>query len=324
MIEVRLESQDGSLVANAYTRGSNEFSFAFDLFDPNGNYALIVREPGYKELNFRLDSSSFYRDPISVTRDIYIYSGIVLLELESLPKEEVSRELLKGPKAVDVRQLQAKIPDEARREYNSALEDIAAGRSEAALKHLERAIELAPEYRDALNKLGAEYLKSGQYRKAETILNRVSAINPNDPLPLTNLGILFFQEAEKLALSAAGSVDAGSKEVEPSYRKAADAFEKAWRLDPMSPRASFHLGTALYKVGDYERAESLLVKSLTLDGQLHEARMTLVNIYIRQVNYDAAFKQITAYLEANPNDPQREQLEKLRIQIESSLNREGK
>jgi tetratricopeptide (TPR) repeat protein len=324
MIEVRLERRDSSLVANAYTRGSNDFSFAFDLFDPANDYSLVIREPGYKELHFALDPSSFYRDPISPTRIIYVYSGIILLELESLPKEEVSQEPLKGPKAVDVRQLQAKISDEARRGYNLALVDIAAGNSEVALTHLEKAIELAPEYHDALTKLGAEYLKSGQYRKAEAILNRACATNPNDPLPLTNLGILFFQEAEKLALVTAGEADAGSEAVEPSYRKAVDAFERALRLDPMNPRANFHLGTVLFKVGAYDRAESLLVNSLTLDGQLHEARLTLVNIYIRQERYDAAFEQISAYLESNPNAPQREQIEKLRLQIESALNQEGK
>jgi tetratricopeptide (TPR) repeat protein len=213
-----------------------------------------------------------------------------------------------------VRQLEAEISSEARREYNLALQNIAAGDSRTARTHLEKAVELAPDYYDALNKLGVEYLRAGQYRKAEAILDRAHGINPNDPLPLTNLGILHFQEGEALA-------HAGSDGVEASYRKAVDLFEKALRLDPLSPRTNFHLGTALYKIGDYERAESLLINALAQDGQMHEARLTLLNIYTRQRRYDDALKQISAYLQANPDSPQRKQLEALRIQIESSLRR---
>jgi Flp pilus assembly protein TadD len=323
MIEVRLERRDSSLVANAYTRGSNEFSFAFDLFDPADNYSLVIREPGYKELHFPLEPGSFHREIITPTRSIYTYGGIALLELESLPKEEVSQELLKGPRVVDIRQLEAQIPEEARQEFDLAKRDFAGGNSGSALTHLEKAVELAPKYYDAVNMLGAEYLKAGQYEKAEPMLNQAHALNPNDPSTLTNLGTLYFQEGERLE-SAAGNADAGIKQGEASYRKAVEMLEKALQLDPRGPRANYYLGTVLYKVGDYERAESMLINALALDNHLQDAHLSLLNIYIRQKRYGAALEQISAYLEANPNAPQREQIENLRIQIESALNQEAK
>jgi tetratricopeptide (TPR) repeat protein len=311
MIEIRLEAQDLSTVATAYTSGSSRFTFRNVSLQPDGTYFLVIRESGFKEIRNRLYLEDFHKDP---TRPgVMHFGGLVRLFLESLPPEGKA---ITGPKAVDARQLKAEIPDKARREYNLALEKVADGDNKAALANLEKAVELAPEYYDALNKLGVEYLKAGQFRKAEAILDRARALNPNDPLPLTNLGTLHYQEGERLTLAAGD--EAALDVIGASYRKAVDLFEKAVRLDPVAPRPNFYLGTALFKVGAYERAESVLINALALDGQMHEARLALLNIYIRQRRYDAALKQISAYLEANPVSPQRQQIETLRTQIESN------
>jgi Flp pilus assembly protein TadD len=314
LIEVRLEAQDSSLIANAYTFGSSRFTFSDVTLRLDTNYFLVIKEYGFKELRYRLHLEDFVKD--SSRPGIYHFRGFIILDLESLPPgKKAGEERITGPKAVDARQLKATISDEAQREYNLALEDAAAGDGKATLKHLEKAVELAPEYYDALNKLGVEYIKAGQYRKAEAILDRACALNPNDPLPLTNLGTLHFQEGESGALAVAGQADADA--IEASYRKAVDVFERALRLSPLDPRINFYLGTALYKIGAYERAESLLDNALTLDGRMHEARLALVNIYVRQRRYEEALRQISAYLEANPDSPQREELKALRIKIET-------
>jgi len=99
-----------------------------------------------------------------------------------------------------------------------------------------------------------------------------------------------------------------------------ELFEKALRLNPLSPRANFYVGSALYKLGEYEKAESALLHTLELDGRMQEARLALLNIYMRQKRYDLALKQISAYLQANPNSPERERLEKLKARIQSALN----
>jgi tetratricopeptide (TPR) repeat protein len=315
-IEIVLEAQDSSVVARAYTTGSAEFMFRDILLNLQQNYYLFVKEFGYKELRFGLNMNDFVAD--SAVRSIFHFAGTVMLNLESLPRGKINGKA--GPKVVDARQLKAEISEEARRQYNLGLEGIATGDSKAALGHLEKSVELAPEFYDALNRLGTEYLRVGQHREAEAILERARGINPNDPLPLTNLGILHLQEGEKLAPAAAGDGDARLGPGETSFRKALEMFEKALRLNPLAPRANFYLGNALYKLGDYESAESRLLHTLDLDGRMYEARLVLLNIYTRQKRYEGALKQISEYLTANPDSPEKARLERLKAQIENTLN----
>jgi Flp pilus assembly protein TadD len=318
MIEVRLEAQDYSIVATAYTRGDSRFIFGNVILGLDKQYFLIIRDPDFRDLRYQLNSSDFIRD--SSNADIYHFGGLVILELESLPPDDaVSEEQRASPKAVGVRQLKSRVSDEAQREFDLAMKDIAAGNSESALLHLENAVKLTPDYYDALNKLGVHYIRAAQYRDAETVLERAHRINPKDPLPLTNLGILHLQEGEQLASSANGDAQNRSQARNPSYLKAADAFEEAMRLDPLAPRTFLYLATTLYRVGSYERAESLLMNALALDNAMHEARLTLVSIYVRQRRYRDALKQISLYLQAVPDAPERVRMEALRNQIEGIL-----
>lgn len=314
MIEVRLEGLDATNVAAAHTLGDSEFRFHNVRLKSTQDYFLVIRDPDYKEARYRLYYQDFEQDPLN--RGIFVHTGIIVIDMESLTPE---KDQIEGPRAVSVRQLTAEIPKKARKEYEEALECITAADNESAVEHLEKAVQLAPDYYDALNKLGVEYLKDRRYRDAETVLNRAHDINKNDPLPLTNLGVLYFQEGEKLASDNSGDDATLVQEVESLQKKAVRVLEEALRLDPLEPRVNFYLGTALYRVGSYERAESLLVNALQRDMTMHQARMTLINIYSRQQRYDAALEQITAYLKANPEAPEREQLEAFRDRIKEVL-----
>ena len=314
MVEVRLEGMDSAIVATAHTLGNSEFTFRDVRLQSTQDYYLVIRDPGYKEARYRLYYQDFEEDALN--KGIFTHIGIISINIESIPPE---KDQIEGPKAVSVQQLTAEIPEKARKEYDKALEDIAADDSKSAVERLEKAIQLAPEYYDALNKLGVEYLKGRRYRKIEGVLNRAHDINKNDPLPLTNLGVLYFQEGEELASDKSGNDATRLEEIEALNNKAVEALEKALLLDPLAPRVNFYLGTALYRVGSYERAESLLLNALERDGTLHQARMTLLNIYTRQQRYDAALEQINAYLEANPEAPQKEQLEAFRDKIKEVL-----
>jgi len=318
-IQVCLESESSSMVANAYTFGTSRFTFHNVPVVLEETYFLVVRDVDYKELRYKLHMNDFFQD--SASPRVAHYGGAVLLELERVPAaKKPGDEKRSGPKAVDARQLKTQIPGEARREYNAALERMAAGDNEKALKHLEKAVDRAPDFYDALNKLGGEYIRIGRYPEAETILLRARDLNPNDPLPLTNLGILYLKQGERLGFVAAVKGVNGLGTVNTALGKAVDVFEKALRLNPLVPRANFYLGTALYRMGTYERAEYLLVNTLDLDGQMHEARLTLINLYARQNRYEDALRQISIYLGANPNSPERKDLEELKAQLEGGSN----
>jgi Flp pilus assembly protein TadD len=314
MIEVRLERQDSSLISNAYTMGGCEFSFKNVMISPIEKSYIIVRESGYIELTFPLSFDEFHQD-----RDVFVYKGgTIFLDLQKAPVPGEGQ--LARPTGVGFEQLN--IPGKAVKEYERALKDFAKGNNDTAIAHLENAVQLAPNYFDALNKLGTEYLKARQNDKAESLLNQAHLINPNDPATLSNLGALYFQEGEKSA-AATPSPDApkGQKPGEVSYLKAVDVLEKALKLEPQSPRTNLYLGTVLYRMGNFARAESLLTNALAQDQKMQDARFTLLNMYLRQLRFKEALEQISAYLAGNPSAPQREQLEKVKKQLEVSMNK---
>ena len=74
--------------------------------------------------------------------------------------------------------------------------------------------------------LGGEYVRSGRYRDAEAMLDRARNLNPNDPLPLTNLGILYLKQGERLEFVAAVKADSGSDGPLIFYDKAVEVFKK--------------------------------------------------------------------------------------------------
>jgi Flp pilus assembly protein TadD len=312
-VMIRLESLGSAIVATTYNMDHDRFTFRDLSLMLDEQYSLVVRDPGYMELRYDLNMNDFVAD--SAIPEVYVFTGLITLNLKSLPPDN-KQAGKSGPRMIDARQLKAEIPPEARREYNLAQSDTAEDKR-AALAHLEKAVALAPDYYDALNRLGAEYLRVGEYRKSETTLNRACALNPHDTLPLINLGILYLQEGESLSSSTAGKP--GTKEGEESYRKAINAFEKAQRLAPLVPRTALYLGNALYKTGAYDKAESAFINALALDNKVYEAHLMLVNVYIRQQRYDAALKQISAYLKTNPNAAQKEQMEALKAKIEKTL-----
>jgi tetratricopeptide (TPR) repeat protein len=309
-VAVRLEAENSALVATTYTGDLGRFLFRNLELDIDEGHYLVINEPGFKELRYWLGKDYFLQD--SAMASIVHSRGSVMLDLVRIPPEKKVRQT--GPMAVDARQLKAEISEEARREYNLALKDGVEGKSREMLGHLEKAIGLAPEYYDALTRLGSEYMKAGQPEKARLILERAQALNPNDPIPLTNLGILQFQQGENVDTAGANS----SAEAEASFRNALELFEKALQLNPRDPRVNLYLGIVHYKLGSYDQSEQLLVHALALDERMYEARLTLISIYSRVHRYKDALTQIAEYLRANPDAPQRKQLEGLQKQIQES------
>jgi Flp pilus assembly protein TadD len=302
-IEVRVEPEGGGVQDFAYTDGTGRFTFRNLNIDLDGGrvWYLVVELDGFLPHRERLDA-----------RQVACNFGGLILSLEPVPPEPTPDG--GGPPAVDVQQLLAEIPPEAVAAYELGMAELEAGRAEAA-GHFERAVELAPDYYEALNKLGVEYLKAGRYPDAEVPLERARRLNRNDPRPLVHLGTLRYQAGQ--ALESEGD-DASAA---ASYQNAVDLFAAALRLDPLVGESYFYLGLALYETGDYEGAEASLLDALDLDRELYDAHLTLLNLYTRQRRYEEALERAAVFLRVNPDSPQRGAVEAVRIQIEGALRR---
>ena len=64
----------------------------------------------------------------------------------------------------------------------------------------------------------------------------------------------------------------------------------------------------------------MLVRALELDDQMHEVRLMLVNVFMKQQRYQEVLGQLAAYIENNPDSPQVEAVKNMKEQIEKALN----
>ena len=311
LVEIRLESSTSGVLDTAYTIGSEEFEFRTVPFDLNDRLFLVIEEIGYREVRHELQIG---RDSFGI--GAFDDFGIIFLYLESLPPEDGGEDF---GDTVDVRQLSADVPAEAREAYQGALNLLDQGDSAAGLESLELSVELAPEFFDALVKLGIEYLNLQRYNDAKLTLGRAHDLNENDPILLTNLGSLHFQEGQALERSALSDDDLDLAMA--SFVQAVDHLRVATSLDPASAGIAYYLGSALYKTGSLDESEEALFLAMINDPSMDDARLTLINVYVRQQRHEAALEQIALYLEANPDTPERESMEQARSAIEATIGR---
>jgi tetratricopeptide (TPR) repeat protein len=109
---------------------------------------------------------------------------------------------------VSVRQLS--IPEEAVRHFQKALADLKEGKMPGAIYHLERAIELAPNFVEAVYQLSDVFYGSERYADAEQILARAIAAAPTEiRLHLVFARVLVRQRRYKDALAQVDAYVAG-------------------------------------------------------------------------------------------------------------------
>ena len=104
------------------------------------------------------------------------------------------------------------------------------GQWQAALPHLRRAVELAPDQPVALNYLGYALVDRGEsLNQGQALLERASALRPDDPAITDSLGWAYFRLGD--------------------YTRALPLLERAAQGNPASPTINEHLGDIYWKAG---------------------------------------------------------------------------
>lgn len=105
-----------------------------------------------------------------------------------------------------------------------------SGQWAAALPHLRRAVELAPEQPVALNYLGYALIdRNENLAEGTALLERASALRPEDPAITDSLGWAYFRTGD--------------------HARALPLLERAAQGNPSSPTINEHLGDAYWKAG---------------------------------------------------------------------------
>ena len=301
---VSLERETGQIVHQTFTSTRGTFRLeGVNLFSVSNNnpHYLVIRHEGYKAYRRRLQQLDFRGGGSVFT---------VFLE----PEDRFAAGVDGDDPAVDVRQLQAAIPESAFREYTSAQQATAEGDYQRAAERLERAVEIAPDYYDAWIELGSRYDQLGRYEDAKASYLNANDVNPAGALAPVNLGALYYRQGERER--AAGDADAFG-----TYSLAEEWLRMAVDRNPASADARFLLGTALYRLDRYAEAEETLTGAMALDDASSEARVMLINVYVRQNRYAAALDEAVAFLGDYPDAPESEAVGRVVSQLEAALGR---
>jgi hypothetical protein len=108
--------------------------------------------------------------------------------------------------------------------FQLALMDVHDGSLASALDHLDRSLELRPEFPEAIQTIGAIWALRGDPERAEPFYERSIALDPNSAMAFHNLG--------------AARLELGRAEL------ALEAFERAAEIDPNYPQIEERIASA--------------------------------------------------------------------------------
>jgi tetratricopeptide (TPR) repeat protein len=140
--------------------------------------------------------------------------------------------------------LVAKNPTRHQLYYNLALVQAQKKDTAGAEASYLKALEVKPDYAEALNGLNTLYLSTGQAAKANEMAAKAAAANPNDAKAQFQVGYVAFNSGK--------------------YDEAAEAFKKAEALDPAYPETYYFLGTIALSQNKLEECVSRFDKYLAV------------------------------------------------------------
>lgn len=178
---------------------------------------------------------------------------------------------------VSVEELRHPVPEKAMREYRRAGKAAEKGNFQRAIQHLHKAIEIHPEFVEAHNSLGVKHMRLRDFSKAAAAFEMALRLKPDAVEPLSNLGIAYhglerYEEAERL-------------------------IRTALELNPRAPRTRFSLALVLLSRGNQQEAPEASRILLDVAAEIPQAHLCLATFYEGQAQYQAATREVAAYLD---------------------------
>jgi tetratricopeptide (TPR) repeat protein len=173
------------------------------------------------------------------------------------------------------------IPAGAVKEFQHSQKAVRSGNFQSAAEHLQKAIQIDPNFVQAHNNLGASYIQLKEYELAVAEFERAIALDAKIQESYRNLGLGLFLLGR--------------------YPQAELAVRQAMQLDPQRGTARYTLGRILAAEGSSSgEAEGLL------RGSLHnfpDARLPLAQVLLSRGANDQAANELRTYLNSGAGDP---------------------
>ena len=246
--------------------------------DNQGQFIFRSLAPGLYQVIVEGDKTQW--ETTQVNTEVFPGSPSIL----TIVLKEKKWSTTKGVGTVSAAELEASIPQKARKEFERASDAYAAKKVDESIAHLRKAIEYFPNYLMAHNDLGAQLLEQGKLEEAEAELRRAILIDKKAFNPHLNLGIVL--------------VD-GKR-----YAEAVATLNDAVSLDASSAAARLYLGQALAGVGEVQPALKELKTAYELGGDDYAvALLHLGRVYLKANDPNSALKAFERYVRIAPKGP---------------------
>jgi Tfp pilus assembly protein PilF len=163
--------------------------------------------------------------------------------------------------------------------FEKALASAKEGHRDRAVEDLKKAIAIHPRFVAALNGLGVQYIKMGQFEKAFEALSQALTNAPDNAMLHLNAGIALL----------------GLKR----FEQAEVELQKSTQSNGASAPAHFYRARALIGLGRLDEAEKELNKALEIGGDnMAIARRYLGGIYLQKGENEKAIRVMKQYLKS--------------------------
>lgn len=234
---------------------------------PAGMYRLIVSVASWGSQEFSLDVGPSGADEKGVVKRRFIFE----------PDPATS-----AGGTVDYRQLN--ISWRAQRALAKAEELLGKQQVDKAIAKLHEALELAPHYAAAWNRLGTIHFLNRRFEEAKQCFLEALEHEPNQYAATVNLGAAYLE---------LGDVEA-----------ALQWNRKAVEMRPTDPLAHSQLGQTYFVRGELSRAEEELRKAKELDpAHFSHPQLVLAEIFRRQRRYEELAAELEDFLARHPDSP---------------------
>ena len=185
------------------------------------------------------------------------------------------------------------VPEAARKQYQKAIDLLdKSNRRQEAFAALKSAVEIFPQYFDALEMLGTEQVRDQQYEAAIPVLTKALEVNSKAYASCFALGVAQYHVKQ--------------------VPTAIESFRRALLLNEKSINANLWLGIALRQTTRPEDAEAYLKRADVLaESKLPDAHWQLALLFNQLKRYKEAADELEIFLKVEPDARDAEQIKKL-------------
>jgi tetratricopeptide (TPR) repeat protein len=252
-------------------------TFGFHGLGPNPYY-VIVNDEKYEPIRKQV-----VIDPTQMSPTVFV--DLILVPKKSAKQDADVSANQKGanPDMIDVREYADKFPKHAVKEFEKGLSADAESKRDDAIRHYQKAVEIAPDFYLAHNNLGTDYQNKSDFAGAQKEFERVVQLNQSDAAAYFNLSNVYMLTG--------------------NLPKAQENLNEGLRRQPDSALGQFLLGSLNLRLKKLPQAELALLRAIELGPTMAQARLQLVNLLLEQGRKDAAASQLRDFLSKLPDSP---------------------